>query len=703
LLTLCIVIITSAVYGEIPQIMSYQGKVTDSSGNLVPDGSYTMRFRIYDDETGNTMLWDSGDRSVDLHGGAFDIYLGEMPQNPLDLSFNIDYWLSVTFEGDVQTPRHRLASVGYAYMASGLVPGTEVTGAVTTESSSAIKCVNTATGGPAYGGWFESASGGGTGLYGFASATTGPAHGVYGEAASTEGRGVCGEAWATTGTTYGGRFGSYSTSGTGVSGQAWATTGTTYGVHGRSYSPSGTGVYGVATTTSGVTFGGQFESASQSGMGVYGLTTATSGSTYGGQFVSASTSGTGVKGWATATTGYTHGVRGSTLSSDGIGVSGSASADVGITYGGHFQSSSTSGTGVYGAASATYGTTFGGRFESAAPWGKAVYGLATADSGSAVGVHGETRSSVGYAVYGHATSTHPHISIGGKFVTESPYGVAVLGQGGNEGGLFAGWAVGLYGWAFGNTGETYGVKGNSDSPTGRGVIGQAWAPTGFNYGVLGRSYSSNGTGVCGEAAATTGICFGILGDVVSPSGYGVYGAGGLYAVYSAGDFAASGSKSCVVKTTQGPTLLYCQESPECWFEDFGEGQLVHGRCHVELDPLFLETVTIDEANPMKVFVEPRGPCNGTYIETGLTGFDVVEQKDGTSTVGFCYRIVAKRRGFEQKRLDHCKAALNDSHLYPELRERKLQEYEEERVRMDKERRQREADTMTQAELRSTFE
>ena len=30
---------------EIPQMISYQGKVTDSGGTPVADGSYTMRFR----------------------------------------------------------------------------------------------------------------------------------------------------------------------------------------------------------------------------------------------------------------------------------------------------------------------------------------------------------------------------------------------------------------------------------------------------------------------------------------------------------------------------------------------------------------------------------------------------------------------------------------------------------------------------------
>ncbi len=78
-----------------------------------------------------------------------------------------------------------------------------------------------------------------------------------------------------------------------------------------------------------------------------------------------------------------------------------------------------------------------------------------------------------------------------------------------------------------------------------------------------------------------------------------------------------------------------------------------------------------------------------YVERGLTGFDVVELQGGTSSVPFIYRVMAKRKGFEAKRLDVCEAARTDSYLYPELREKELQEFEAERVRKEEERAQRE--------------
>jgi len=151
----------------------------------------------------------------------------------------------------------------------------------------------------------------------------------------------------------------------------------------------------------------------------------------------------------------------------------------------------------------------------------------------------------------------------------------------------------------------------------------------------------------------------------SPDGTGVYGQGADLGIYYSGGLAGTGTKSCVVKTSRGPTLLYCQESPESWFEDFGEGQLQGGRAHIELDALFLETVTIDAANPMKVFVQLEGDCNGVFVSKGLTGFDVIELGNGTSSAPLSYRVVAKRSGFEDKRLDYIEAGLIDPYLYPE--------------------------------------
>ena len=133
-------------------------------------------------------------------------------------------------------------------------------------------------------------------------------------------------------------------------------------------------------------------------------------------------------------------------------------------------------------------------------------------------------------------------------------------------------------------------------------VGDAYMASGLVSGTeTGGSVTSRTcAAIAGTNTATSGTTSGVHGVSTSTSGYGVY-SGGL---------AGSGSRSCVVETSKGPTLLYCQESPEDWFEDFGEGQLGNDRCHVVLGPVFLEAVTIDQRNPMKVSVELSGRCRG---------------------------------------------------------------------------------------------
>jgi len=121
-----------------------------------------------------------------------------------------------------------------------------------------------------------------------------------------------------------------------------------------------------------------------------------------------------------------------------------------------------------------------------------------------------------------------------------------------------------------------------------------------------------------------------------------------------GDFIATGTKSALVETVSyGKRELYAVESPENWFEDFGEGQLIRGRAIVKLEPIFAETVTTDEYH---VFLTPKADCQGLYVASqSADSFEVKELQHGQGTIAFDYRIVAKRKGYERARL----AEVND--------------------------------------------
>lgn len=225
----------------------------------------------------------------------------------------------------------------------------------------------------------------------------------------------------------------------------------------------------------------------------------------------------------------------------------------------------------------------------------------------------------------------------------------------------------------GNTKSTeigsYAVRGEMkdlDGTSGIGVLGQT-TPTAIDFctGVLGRGWidlnDSTVTGNTIDNYPIPGQTFsgvnGVYGFVNFVTGTGVYGynldttIGSAYAVYGEGNFAMSGAKSASVPTTQGNQLVYCKESPEMWFEDFGFAQLQNGSAHIKLDDLFLETVFIDDAHKMHVVLQEQAESKGLYFvaDAGHKGFTVKEKKGGNSNVPFSYSIMAKRRFYQDQR------------------------------------------------------
>jgi hypothetical protein len=379
-----IVLVAPMSHAEIPQIISYQGKVTDSGGTPVADGDYSMTFTIYDAATSGTSLWSSGSMTVSVSDGVFSVLLGDAGQPAMNLDFDVDCWLEVNIAGDLQSPRQPLGAVGYAYMASGVVPGTEVNGAIAT--GAAFKGTNTS--GTGFAGIMgETNSSVGYGVWGKHTRTTGQVRGVYGESAANQGRGVMGVATHTTGNNVGVAGITYSTAGTGVSGESWGG-GNSVGVFGQSTGTWGIGLKGMATSSTGYAYGVYGENQSTDGAGVLGLANRYTGTGCGVEGVTFAPNGRGVYGHASQTGGTGYGVYGESSSSAGAGVYGEVTS--GAAKGVHGKSTSNIGTGVYGEATGT-GACCG------------VRGLATnAGADTSYGVYGEA-SGNGFGVFGKHT------------------------------------------------------------------------------------------------------------------------------------------------------------------------------------------------------------------------------------------------------------------------------------------------------------
>lgn len=213
-------------------------------------------------------------------------------------------------------------------------------------------------------------------------------------------------------------------------------------------------------------------------------------------------------------------------------------------------------------------------------------------------------------------------------------------------------AVAVYG--SGTNGSNLGAIGvQGDGDTNHGVVGHSNSAEGVvggsdsGFGVWG--YSNSNNGISGQTTSGSGVAG------YSVNGAGVYGltasGNGSYGVFCGGNFAATGTKSALVPLPDGTYVkLYCVESPECWFEDFGRASLLNGVASVALDAGFAAVVQSDD---YYVFLAPEGDSKGLYVGTkSATGFTIAEQQGGTSSIAVSYRVVAKRKDVAAPRLEH---------------------------------------------------
>lgn len=92
-----------------PYKINYQGRLTNSAGTPMPDGSYNMRFRIADAASGGNILWletrDTTNRVV-VTNGIFNVQLGDI--TPLSPSTTYPLY----FEVELPTPATATCSTG---------------------------------------------------------------------------------------------------------------------------------------------------------------------------------------------------------------------------------------------------------------------------------------------------------------------------------------------------------------------------------------------------------------------------------------------------------------------------------------------------------------------------------------------------------------------------------------------------------------
>jgi len=75
----CVLVLSFTASAQVPQKISYQGLLTTSSGSPVQDGSYNLKFEIYNLPSGGTLRYTQTNSSVSVSKGTFSVTLGPLP------------------------------------------------------------------------------------------------------------------------------------------------------------------------------------------------------------------------------------------------------------------------------------------------------------------------------------------------------------------------------------------------------------------------------------------------------------------------------------------------------------------------------------------------------------------------------------------------------------------------------------------------
>jgi len=125
-MAMMLLLVTAFQCWAVPGQITFQGKLTLAAGSILPDGSYTMHFNMYDAATGGNQLWNipnGEEQSVNVIDGIYSVQLGSV--QPLDTSIfsNGMVWLETaiynqnTTTWETMSPRQRITSTPYAFNA----------------------------------------------------------------------------------------------------------------------------------------------------------------------------------------------------------------------------------------------------------------------------------------------------------------------------------------------------------------------------------------------------------------------------------------------------------------------------------------------------------------------------------------------------------------------------------------------------------
>lgn len=115
---LFILIVAPAAWSMNP-VINIQGVLRENSGAPMADGTYELKFRLYEQATGGTAVWTEIQSDVQVANGMFSADLGSV-NNFSGVAFDVPYYLGISVGSSAElSPRTRLNSSVYAMSLAG--------------------------------------------------------------------------------------------------------------------------------------------------------------------------------------------------------------------------------------------------------------------------------------------------------------------------------------------------------------------------------------------------------------------------------------------------------------------------------------------------------------------------------------------------------------------------------------------------------
>jgi len=306
--------------------------------------------------------------------------------------------------------------------------------------------------------------------------------------------------------------------------------------------------------------------------------------------------------------------------------------------------------------------------------------IAASNNTTGVAVHGQTSGTQGIGVLGINGSTTANINATGVWgQTSNSSGTGVFGV--NTSTTNDANASGVWGQVNNAQGSAGYFTNVATAGTNIGVGVAAYTSQSQGAAYYGRNQHTSGTGIivagnnvtpsfmsAGSGGAFTGSTIGVAAfkngalEIGAGAGYFIASTSsnvGVYVAYRSGPPATNykivnaagfgGQVSTDVLGEEGlkdARVMFAPEAPEIFLMDYGRGQLVNGKAHVKLDPIFAKNIIVNDSFPLYVNIQLEGDCKGVYVTNKTNeGFDVIELQGGQSNVPFTYSITAHRRDY----------------------------------------------------------